>query len=224
MRKYNIKKACPKDKKTDWFNMQVRKVAIPLSGWIAKNTQITPNQISFVAIIFKILSLIFFTIGGYWYRLIGVLCLICVGFVDHLDGKLARILNKTSMLGKWLDGGTDLVFLSLILLSVTIGLKAYTIGVFAVIAYPIHFMVSYVFKADFSDKLKTKIHLVKKESPLRTIYGGHTVHQLLPLACIFNVPLLLLWFFAIFGNLFWIAMLVMQFRTISNYEKNQSKS
>jgi len=91
---------------------------------------------------------------------------------------------------------------------------------FASICYAIEFMVAYKWKADFSNHLnKDEVHTVKKESRLRFLYGGHTAYHLIPLACIFNKPILILWFFAIFGNLFWIIMLFMQYRVVRKYAK-----
>ncbi len=218
-RVYNMNKVVG-DKKTDFVNMQIRRFTIPLTGIIAKHTHITPNQVSIISIIISFPCLIFFTLGGYWNMIIGSIFLILITIIDHVDGKLARVLGTHSSLGHWLDSTRDMVFLPLLMVSIAVGTGAYFVGMFASIAYAIHFLLCFMFKADFSNKVeKEKIHLVEKESRLRFLYGGHVAYQLIPVACVFNVPIWSLWFFAIIGNLFWMALILMQYRIITRYGK-----
>lgn len=214
-RDYDISKIVG-NKKTDFVNMQIRKIAIPTTELIAKYTLISPNQISAFNIPIRLLSLLFISLGGYYNILIGSILMLSVSFLDHLDGKLSRVLNIPSLKGKWLDEVMDLVYLPLVIVSLAIGLNSYLIGMIAAICYPIHFMLCFIFKADFQPFIeKNEAHLVKKESKLRFLYGGQTLYHVLFITALFGIPKLTLYFFASFGNLFWIAIMILQYRVIS---------
>jgi len=113
-RKYNMGLVV-KGKQTDFVNLQIRKITIPLTRLILKYTNISPNQVSYVGLVFTILTLLFFIQGGYWNFIFGSIFLFLVSIADHLDGKMARALNKPSLYGAWLDGMMDIVFLPLLM-------------------------------------------------------------------------------------------------------------
>ncbi len=87
--------------------IRVKRLFYPLIRKIAQKlvtTPITPNFltiISFLTLIVATLSIVYqqFVIGG--------LLIFLGGFLDGLDGELARITNKTSKKGAFLDSVTD---------------------------------------------------------------------------------------------------------------------
>jgi len=86
-------------------------------------TNITPNQITVLNFLFFIpLSVFFFSKGDYISSLIGLVLLCLYGFVDFIDGMLARLKSMSSRAGAWLDSTLDTITCSFVLISITIGL------------------------------------------------------------------------------------------------------
>jgi len=216
-----------KGKKTDFINMQIRRITMPLTRFIAKHTDITPNQISVSNLFLMILAVLALGISGYTnhayeIRLIGSIIVFLTTILDHVDGKLARVKRITSLFGKWLDDVPALIFVPFTLFSLALGLnnpRLMPIGALAMLCFPMQFLLIYYFKAEFQSKAKGNIDVVKKDNKLRYVYGTVYLYVLLPLACIFNQPHLILWFFAIFGNLFWIVVMFLQLFALIKQKK-----
>jgi len=85
-----------------WFN---RPLGRPLSKLLV-HTQISPNQVSIVSILIGVASAWFFAAGNF---ATGALIFQLCAIIDCVDGDLARVLFKQSLLGKWLDLGGDQV-------------------------------------------------------------------------------------------------------------------
>jgi phosphatidylglycerophosphate synthase len=92
-------------------------------GWpiakFLKNTPITANQLTFIGLIFGILSGVFYFYGGNLNYFFGALFLFIASLIDCTDGPLARLKNMQSEFGKILEGIVDY----LVGLSVFIGLS-----------------------------------------------------------------------------------------------------
>lgn len=217
-----------KGKKTDPMNMLVRKITIPLTNFTAKYTTITPNQISIFNLFVMLGALISLGISGYtsdpyFYRLVGAILVMVTVILDHVDGKLARARKISSLFGKWIDDVPNMAFTPLVFWSLAVGLREpllMIIAALAMICFPLQFLFIYYFKSEFAPKLnKKKVNLIKKDNKLRYIYGTVYLHWILLITVIFNVAQFTLWFFAIFGNLFWIAVLALQLRAVIRYEQ-----
>ena len=80
-------------------------------GWpVAKSlekTPVTPNQLTFVGLLFGIASGISYFQGGGLYYFLGALFLFIASVLDCADGPLARIKNMQSEFGKILEGMAD---------------------------------------------------------------------------------------------------------------------
>lgn len=88
----------------------------------AVNIGVTGNQ---VTIINHALTLTFgcyfFSRGTYIGGLLGLFVMCVNGFLDYLDGDLARIRKEDSKLGNWLDSGFDVVIQNAVMGSIAIG-------------------------------------------------------------------------------------------------------
>lgn len=98
-----------------------RKAVKPMVLLLAK-TNVTPNQITVFNFLFFIpLSVFFFSKGDYISSLIGLVLLCLYGFVDFIDGMLARLKSMASRAGAWLDSTLDTITCSFVLISLTVG-------------------------------------------------------------------------------------------------------
>lgn len=92
-------------------------------GWpiakFLKNTPISANQLTFIGLIFGILSGVFYYYGGNLNYFFGALFLFIASLIDCTDGPLARLKNMQSEFGKILEGIVDYM----VGLSVFIGLS-----------------------------------------------------------------------------------------------------
>lgn len=82
----------------------------PLSFVFVKlifNTNITPNQISIVALVFGILSGILYGFGTYTFLLLGSASFFICNTLDCMDGQLARLKKNGTRIGRVIDGFID---------------------------------------------------------------------------------------------------------------------
>jgi len=95
-----------------WFN---RHVSLAISRSIINST-ITPNQVTYFAVLLGILASLIASGGGYLEILIGATLLQVSSIVDGVDGEIARMRVQGSVFGEWLDTiGDDLVNISFVL-------------------------------------------------------------------------------------------------------------
>lgn len=190
-------------------------------------TSITPNQLSFLALISGLLGAILIATANfaqlpgltpYTQALIGAVLGLVFFELDVLDGHLARAKGMTSRFGAWLDTVSGMVTIQLTLLAVIYYVNSpigYILGPIAAIAYPMHFLFIHQYQNAFSDVQKKR-----KESKLNTTnyflrygYGQGIFYPLVFLGIIFNIPLAILVFYATFGNLYWLGILALQAKT-----------
>lgn len=82
----------------------------PLSFVLVKliyNTNITPNQISSVALLFGILSGVLYGFGTYEFLLLGSASFFICNTLDCMDGQLARLKKNGTKIGRVIDGFID---------------------------------------------------------------------------------------------------------------------
>jgi len=106
------------------------------------------NQQRWMGLIFSIISAIMFSlhspsIGANWYTstILGGIFLLIAGFFDALDGSIARVTNKTSALGGFLDSIIDKVSEIIIFVGILIG--NYTNPVLVLVTLSMAILVSY---------------------------------------------------------------------------------
>ncbi|MFW9922428.1 MAG: CDP-alcohol phosphatidyltransferase family protein [Candidatus Thorarchaeota archaeon] len=120
----------------DWwrnFKLKTRatykKVMLPFGRLIGK-IGISPNAITMISGVFAIATAVMYAFNGrvgtfeYWW-LIGFGLMILTGFIDVLDGSVARATGKTTKFGKVLDPVMDRFAEFCFLLGITIGVYSF---------------------------------------------------------------------------------------------------
>lgn len=217
--------------RVDYPSMFIRKFTVPLSLWLARYTTIIPNHITVFSIFLMFVSLVLMGISGftqyeYSLRLIGACLVFFTYILDHLDGKMARVLHIASLKGKWMDEISSFVYLPFIFLALAIGLKLNfplaIVAMFAAVASPIHYLIIYCYKYGIEPRMVTKgVEIIKKDSPLKYLFGPVYMYILVVILCIINKPVYVFWFWAVTENLFWIGIAVLQFRAVQKWEKRE---
>ncbi len=101
----------------------------PLSFLFVKliySTNITPNQISVVSMLFGILTGVLFGFGSYQFFVFGAIALLISNILDCADGQLARLKKNGTGIGRIIDGFIDYVTGLSIFAGIGIGLSVAT--------------------------------------------------------------------------------------------------
>ncbi|KAA0210113.1 CDP-alcohol phosphatidyltransferase family protein [Ignavibacteria bacterium CHB1] len=89
-------------------------------------TKITPNQISSIALLFGIVSGIFYAFGSYESMILAVISLFLCNVLDCADGQLARLKNNGTKIGRIIDGFIDYLTSISVFLGIGIALSNFT--------------------------------------------------------------------------------------------------
>lgn len=123
-----------------------RPISIRISKFLSK-TSVTPNWLSFLSFIGCVLSALFFSLGNYFYILIGGFLSQFSSIIDGCDGEIARLKFQESGYGAWFDAVLDRYADALIIFGMVYGYwglhadpKIWAIGFIALIG---SFMNSY---------------------------------------------------------------------------------
>lgn len=91
------------------YDNPIRYLSIPLARLFAKSP-VTPNQITFFRTLLMLGTLALFTCSDVWLLLAAAVGFELCEVLDHVDGDLARLTNRTSRFGAWIDTFIDLWF------------------------------------------------------------------------------------------------------------------
>src|SRR3989344_4910600 len=80
-----------------------RHLSLPIANFLL-NKPITPNQITVFSLILVFVLGFFLALNSYPYLLAAVFLLHFIVLLDYVDGTLARMRNRMTKLGSWLDG------------------------------------------------------------------------------------------------------------------------
>ena len=146
----------------------VNKVWYFFNGWVVRmlyTTPITPNQITFLSLVFGLLSFGFYVSGRQDALIWGALFLYGKVFLDNVDGNLARVRGTSSRFGRFLDSLTDfaitvLVYIgvSFYLVQTTANAKFWFLGLFGLLVcflqstFFVFYLVSYTSRVGSYDK------------------------------------------------------------------------
>jgi|GEM_PF-45859 len=86
--------------------------ARPLAVWIARrlrDTSVTAPDVTAVWVVIGMIAVFCYGVGGYGYALIGTVALQVKNVLDAADGSLARLQNRPSRVGRFLDSIGDAV-------------------------------------------------------------------------------------------------------------------
>jgi archaetidylinositol phosphate synthase len=93
---------------------RTRKQADPLLNWFAKRfTFLSPDTLTWLALVFAIAAGILFFLSNpanelhYYYLLFAALFVLLNGLFDAIDGKVAKLTNRTTAKGDFLDHALD---------------------------------------------------------------------------------------------------------------------
>ncbi len=99
-----------------------KRFSLPISRWVVTHTAWTPNQITYFNIVLGIISGILASKGTLYHLFLGGLLFQIVSIMDGVDGEVAKLNQKTSQWGQWLDTISDNGSLASFLIGTTIGL------------------------------------------------------------------------------------------------------
>lgn len=86
-----------------WTVLLVDPVATPLVRWTAKYTRVTPNLITWFALVVGLGAAACFAQGDWLWLVVGAVLYHLSFVLDCMDGKLARLTGNGSIFGAWLD-------------------------------------------------------------------------------------------------------------------------
>jgi len=210
----------------EWGMIATDIIARPLAVLVARHTPITANQISIISFILVLIGAYFFSLGGYRNILTGAILAFAYNVLDMMDGQVARERKKSSILGQWLDGVLGFISFQILIITLVIGLQnrlAWLLGIIAIISYPTQYTLIYYYKAEISPYQEQLPVGLGKWEWLRNIYGLSFFYIFLLFAAIFNKSWWVLAFWAIFGNIYWMAILFIQFLELKKQRNNRGK-
>jgi len=92
-----------------WASFGVLPLANRLVVLVCNYTDLTPNQITAVSSVFRLLSALCFLGGSRWGMVAGALSYYLAYVIDCVDGPVARLKGKSSTSGRYFDHLSDLV-------------------------------------------------------------------------------------------------------------------
>jgi archaetidylinositol phosphate synthase len=158
----------------------------PLINWLAHvvaSIGLSPNQLSILGFISSIIAGIMYSLSSrtassnpYIIVQLGGIILIIAGFFDVLDGAVARLTNKASKRGAYLDSILDKVAEIFVLISVYVG--GLSSAIWCLVALSLALLVSY-----------TRSRAEALNIPLIGVGIGERAERMLILALIGMIPL-----------------------------------
>ncbi|MEV0599921.1 CDP-alcohol phosphatidyltransferase family protein [Streptomyces sp. NPDC050315] len=98
-----VRRLTQKKRDAWWTVLLVDPVATPLVRQTAMRTRITPNQITWGALLLGLVSAACFTQGDWRWLVAGAVVYHLSFILDCMDGKVARLTGQGSVFGAWLD-------------------------------------------------------------------------------------------------------------------------
>lgn len=99
----DVRQITQKKRDAWWTVLLVDPLATPLVRWTALWTRITPNQITWLALLLGLGAAACFAVGSWTWLIAGALLYHLSFVLDCMDGKLARLNGTGSVFGAWLD-------------------------------------------------------------------------------------------------------------------------
>jgi len=104
-----------------WPSVGVLPLANRLVVLACNYTELSPNQITAISSVFRLLSALCFFGGRRWGLVAGAICYYLAYVIDCVDGPVARLKGKTSVFGRYFDHLSDLIGDMLILAALAFG-------------------------------------------------------------------------------------------------------
>ncbi|MFI7011145.1 CDP-alcohol phosphatidyltransferase family protein [Streptomyces sp. NPDC050145] len=100
---HEVRRVTQKKRDAWWTVLLVDPVATPLVRLTARWTRITPNQITWGALLLGLVSAACFAMGDWRWLILGAVVYHLSFILDCMDGKVARLTGQGSVFGAWLD-------------------------------------------------------------------------------------------------------------------------
>lgn len=193
----------------------------PLSKLLI-HTPVSPNTVSIISILIGVVSAVCFAKGQFQMSILGAILFQISAIIDCVDGDIARILFKESVLGKWLDLAGDQIVHVSVFAGITLGLLAsganglgtIWLGASAVAGALLSFAVV----------VRGKRQTPSPNNHLQQIIDATSNRDfsvvVFVLACLQRLDLFL-WMAAIGSHVFWVTALTLQRR--SNYDRRLAR-
>ena len=206
------------------------KINNPIKIFCIKN-RITANHITllnhFITLTF---GCYFFALGTHLGFILGLSIMIANGFLDYLDGDLAKTTKQFSKLGIWLDSGFDVIVQNAVMGAIALG--CYNIGIdilwiiFFYISNTANNFVSFNYNSTFgfdSDKGNEVFRkfMNNKKTPVNIFFKNiidptsnyialslFTFRYWIALGCLFNIMPLCFKIITVIGNIKWVIMYI----------------
>lgn len=105
----------------EWSNIAYRRINKPFVD-ACVTMGISANQVTVVNhFITLTIGCYAFAQGTYWWGIAALSVCLLNGFLDYLDGDLARATGKTGSLGIWLDSGFDVILQNAVMGAIALG-------------------------------------------------------------------------------------------------------
>lgn len=98
-----VRRITQKKRDAWWTVLLVDPVATPLVRQTAMRTRITPNQLTWAALVLGLVSAACFAMGDWRWLIAGAVVYHLSFILDCMDGKVARLTGTGSVFGAWLD-------------------------------------------------------------------------------------------------------------------------
>ena len=99
-----------------------RKFSIPMTKYFFLKIRLTPNTISFIALLFSALAGFAYSQGGYNNMLIGAFLGLFSSWLDGCDGEVARYKFKSTPLGCWIETVCDYLYYVFVFFGLGLGI------------------------------------------------------------------------------------------------------
>ncbi|MAG08773.1 hypothetical protein CMO89_04820 [Candidatus Woesearchaeota archaeon] len=177
-----------------WF---YRKPSLPIARLLSK-TRITPNQVTVLGFIIKLVAAFFYSLGSFPYFIFGSVILYISILFDFIDGSLARIKGMQSKRGEFLDKILDDIGKNALFLAIMYGLYTntgdYLVWVFGFLAITSSLMMSFM-HALFQWLFPEAPRIIESEKKGRFFVRHFSYIE----PFIYNMMIL----FGLFGKLYW---------------------
>ena len=204
----------------EWSTRVFDIIGEPLSVFLIKCTKMTPNQCSMLSFIFGLVGGIFFLQGGFINQVIGASFAFLYNIFDMIDGRIARARHISTKMGKWLDAIIDFFVFPYLIFTLAYGMGTYMaalVGMLAIISYNTHYLIVFFYKFEMTGNKPIGIPGKGKLEWIRYIYGSNVFYLVLLITVLLKAPMAVLWIWAIFGNLYWMAILVVQYQNLRRF-------
>ena len=204
------------DKHKEWGCLVFDWLGRPITRFLAKYTNVTPNQVSIFYFFLSIIAAYFLFLGGEKNVIIGASIAFLANIFDMVDGCLARATGIRSIKGRWLDGMIGFVTIPLLMFSLAVGIRTFPamfFGMLAMMSYTLQYLIIHFYNAKIINK-NEPMAIPGKWEWVRNVYGSNLFYLFLLPAAIINKPMPILIFWATFGNFYWMLILVYQYRSL----------